>query len=92
MAGSVPSRNTQGPQRFSNSQRTEAAVILAANKHQVEAIAEALLEQKTLDGAEIEAIISGRPDVLHKKQWAASIANAELFGRTFGALSKLNGL
>jgi hypothetical protein len=51
-------RNTQGPQRFSNSQRTEAAAILAAHKTALEAIADALTELKTLDGEQIDAIIS----------------------------------
>jgi len=56
MAGLVPSEeHTQGPQRFSNSQRTEAAAILAAHKTALEAIADALTEHKTLDGEQIDA-------------------------------------
>jgi hypothetical protein len=71
--------------------RIDAARILAARKHQVEIIAAALLEQKTLDGQEIDAILSGRPDALRRKRWTATAASAELFKTmTDGGLKRLN--
>jgi hypothetical protein len=56
--GRIGSFGGTGPQRFSNSQRTGAAAILAAHKTALEAIADALTEHKTRDGEQIDAIIS----------------------------------
>ena len=55
--------------------RIDAARILIANKYRIEAVAAALIEHKTLDAAQIEAVLAGRP--LRRKQWNAK--GAELF-------------
>jgi hypothetical protein len=69
--------------------RIDAERILAARRHQVEAIAAALLKERTLDAEQIEAVISGRPDVLRRKQWTAMAASAELFMTMTGGGLKL---
>ena len=61
---------------------------LHERKHQVEALAAALLQEGSLDAAEIAAILSGRPDVTRRSRWNASIVNAESFSRTFGTLTR----
>jgi len=61
---------------------------LHERKHQVEALAAALLQEGSLDAAEIAAILSGRPDVTRRSRWNANIVNAESFSRTFGTLTR----
>jgi len=45
---------------------------LHERKHQVEALAAALLQEGSLDAGEIAAILSGRPDVTRRSRWNAS--------------------
>jgi hypothetical protein len=53
------------------------------------AIADALITQKTLDGAEIAAVLAGRHDVFWRKQWMAMAAGAEQFNAMTGGLKRL---
>jgi hypothetical protein len=72
--------------------KADAARILAARKHQVEAVAAALIEGKTLDGAEIEAIISESvlsPARKARRRWDAMAVNAALFTASHGGLKRL---
>jgi hypothetical protein len=70
---------TAKPAALLDMARADAASILAARKHQVEAISDALIACRTLDGAEIAAILSGRSDALQRKRWDATVASAALF-------------
>jgi hypothetical protein len=79
---------------FLNFAIIDAARILAANKHQIEAIAAALLECKTLDGAEIDDILAGMTlaqmaERARRKQMAAMTAGAALFTASHGGLQML---
>jgi ATP-dependent Zn protease len=68
--------------------RADARHILIANKHQVDIVVEALLEHKTLDGAEIAAVLAGRS--LRRKRLDAMAASAEMFlAMTGGGLKPL---
>jgi hypothetical protein len=75
--------------------RADAAKILAARKHQVEAVADVLIECKTLDGAEIDNILAGMSlaqmvERARRKQMATMTANAALFTASHGGMTRLN--
>jgi hypothetical protein len=70
--------------------RADAERILASNKHQVEAVAAALLERKTLDAEEIGDVLSLTPaqssERARKRRWAATVASAAAFGNSLEPL------
>jgi hypothetical protein len=71
--------------------RNDASRILTARKHQAEAVAAALVQYRTLDAEQIEAVLAERPGVFRRKQWTAMVASAELFKTmTDGGLKRLN--
>jgi hypothetical protein len=91
------SRDVHGRTRYRQScrlldlARIDAARIVAANIHQMESIAAALIEHKTLDGAEIDQILAGmtpaqRAEKLRRKKWTDTIAGAEAFRLAHGGL------
>jgi hypothetical protein len=87
MAGLV----TGNPAALLDLARIDAARIVAANIHQIESIAAALIEHKTLDGAEIDQILAGmtpaqRAEKLRRKTWTDTIAGAEAFRLAHGGL------
>jgi hypothetical protein len=89
-AGIVSSK----PAAFLNYARIDAERILSVNKPQIEAIAAALLECKTLDGAEIDEILSGMSlaqmaERARRKQWNDVAAGAALFTAAHGGLKML---
>lgn len=65
--------------------RTDAARILAARRRQVEAIAGALIERKTLDAADIDDVLSEsstpalRTERARRRRWAAMAVSVEQF-------------
>jgi hypothetical protein len=70
--------------------RADAKRILVANRTSVESLAAALLKEGTLDAEQIEAVISGRHDVLQRKQWSMTAAGAAQFmAMTGGGLKPL---
>lgn len=84
----VANRMSNRPVHFLWCARRDAKRIVKSNRHQIEILAEALLEYQTLSGAEIEAVLSGRFN-RRKQQWAATIASANLFEISHGGLQRL---
>jgi hypothetical protein len=85
------------PASFLGHARRDAASILAARRHQVEAVAEALIEDKTLDRADIDDVLSEfspalRVERARRRQWAAMAATAEQFRMMTGGLVRLDGV
>jgi hypothetical protein len=72
------------PAAFLDNARADAVKILTARRHQVEAVAAALIEHKTLDGAEIDDVFSVTPALRAERtrrgRWAAAVENASAFG------------
>jgi L-serine deaminase len=72
--------------------RCEAAEILAAHKSPVQAIADALIEHKTLDTEQIEDVLAGRFGLIAEKKrraaWADMSKGAALFAAKFGELER----
>jgi hypothetical protein len=73
---------------FLDCARADAEQILTVSRHQVEAVAEALLEHKTLCGAEIDDILSEsltpalRAERARRRRWTAAMAaSAGAFGK-----------
>jgi hypothetical protein len=69
--------------------RADAKRILIVKKNQVEIVAAALLEYRTLDSEQIAAVLAGRPDAIRRKQWTAMAAGAEQFRAMTGGLRLL---
>jgi ATP-dependent Zn protease len=78
------------PAAFMANARADAERILAARRSQVEAVAAALIERKTLDGAEIDDVLSLTPaqrlERARRRRWAATVASAGASGRVFEPL------
>jgi hypothetical protein len=75
------------PRSFLRMARTDAGRILRTRRHQVELLANALLEFGSLDAEQIKAAMSGVPDALRRRQWNSSAVNAASFVNSFGMLS-----
>ena len=77
---------TNNPAAILDKATSDAARILAARRHQVEAVARALLEQKTLSGAEIDDVLSEsvtpamRAERSRRRNWSATVERAGAFG------------
>jgi hypothetical protein len=69
--------------------RVDAKRILVTNKQQVDIVAAALLEYKTLNAEEIDTVLSGRPNALRQKRWDAMAASPALFTTMTGGGLKL---
>jgi hypothetical protein len=73
------------PETFMTSARADASRILMVKRPQVEAVAAALLERKTLSAEEIEDVISLTPAMIaeraRRRRWAVITVNAGSFGK-----------
>jgi ATP-dependent Zn protease len=73
------------PETFLTRALVDAERILSVNRRQVEAVAAALLERKTLDAEEIEDVISLTPAMIaeraRRRRWAVMTVNAGSFGK-----------
>jgi hypothetical protein len=90
MAGCV----TGKPAALLDLARNDAAKMLAVRKHQIEAVADALMIERTLTGAAIDEILAGvspamRAERARRKEWAAITAGAEAFRLAHGTLQML---
>lgn len=83
------SRVTSDPAAFLQMAREDSRRIIAAQSYQVEAVANALMQFGSLDGGEITAALSGRPDAVRRRQMEVMAANAALFTATHGEVKRL---